>query len=80
MTRDLCEMILLVTARGEGRAGAAVGRAARKWIQRAVERITDERVRRIASRKPIGSIDQFSDSTDLVSHAAWRATLRNLYE
>ncbi|HYH85148.1 MAG TPA: DUF4037 domain-containing protein, partial [Pyrinomonadaceae bacterium] len=43
-------------------------------------RITDERVRRIAERRPIGSIDQFSDSTDLVSHAAWRATLRKLYE
>lgn len=43
-------------------------------------RISDERVRRIAARRPIGSIDQFSDSTDLVSHAAWRATLRKLYE
>jgi hypothetical protein len=45
-----------------------------------LSRITDERVRRIASRKPIGSMDQFSDSTDLASHAAWRATLRKLYE
>ena len=43
-------------------------------------RITDERVRRVAARKPIGSLDQFSDSTDLVSHAGWRATLRKLYE
>ncbi|HEX6186233.1 MAG TPA: DUF4037 domain-containing protein [Pyrinomonadaceae bacterium] len=43
-------------------------------------RITDERVRRIAARRPIGGIDLFSDSTDLVSHAAWRATLRKLYE
>ena len=42
--------------------------------------ITDDRVRRIAARRPIGSIDQFSDSTDLVSHAGWRATLRKLYE
>jgi hypothetical protein len=43
-------------------------------------RINDERVRRIAARRPIGGIDLFSDSTDLVSHAAWRATLRKLYE
>lgn len=42
--------------------------------------IEDERVRRIAARRPIGGIDLFSDSTDLVSHAAWRAALRRLYE
>ena len=47
---------------------------------RIVQRIRDERVRRIAARRPIGSIDTFSDSTDLVSHASWRATLRKLYE
>jgi hypothetical protein len=45
-----------------------------------IARITDERVRRIAARRPIGSIDQFSDSTDLAQHAVWRATLRKLYE
>jgi hypothetical protein len=43
-------------------------------------RITDERVRRIAARRPIGGIDLFSDSTDLVSHDSWRATLRRLYK
>lgn len=43
-------------------------------------RIEDERVRRIAARRPIGSVDLFSDSTDLVSHAAWRPALRRLYE
>jgi hypothetical protein len=43
-------------------------------------RIEDERVRRVAERRPIGGVDLFSDSTDLVSHAAWRATLRKLYE
>ena len=43
-------------------------------------RITDENVRRIAARHPIGSIDLFSDSTDLVSHTDWRAPLRKLYE
>jgi hypothetical protein len=43
-------------------------------------RIVDERVKRIAARRPIGGIDQFSDSTDLVSHKVWRPALRRLYE
>ena len=42
--------------------------------------ITDPEVKRIASRKPIGSIDQFSDSTDLLSDPQWRIKLRSLYE
>ena len=42
--------------------------------------ITDPEVKRIASRKPIGSIDQFSDSTDLLSDPQWRPVLRKLYE
>ena len=42
--------------------------------------IREERVRRVAARRPVGAVDQFSDSTDLVSHASWRATLRKLYE
>jgi hypothetical protein len=50
------------------------------FARRTLERIEDERVRRIAARRPVGGIDLFSDSTDLVSHAAWRATLRKLYE
>ena len=41
--------------------------------------IEDERVRRIAARRPIGGIDQLSDSTDLVAHAEWRSKLRELY-
>ncbi len=45
-----------------------------------LSRVTDERVRRIAARRPVGGIDTFSDSTDLVSYASWRATLRKLYE
>ena len=47
---------------------------------RVLEKIGDERVRRVAARRPIGGIDLFSDSTDLVSYASWRATLRRLYE
>ncbi|MFL6336185.1 MAG: DUF4037 domain-containing protein [Pyrinomonadaceae bacterium] len=50
------------------------------FAARITEKIRDERVRRIAARRPIGGLDLFSDSTDLVSHAAWRATLRKLYE
>ena len=50
------------------------------FAPRILQRIKDERVRRIAARRPIGGVDLFSDSTDLVSHAAWRATLRKLYE
>ena len=42
--------------------------------------ITDAEVKRIASRKPIGSVDQFSDSTDLLSDPQWRIKLRSLYE
>ena len=42
--------------------------------------IIDPDVKRIADRGLIGSIDQFSDSTDILSDARWRATLRRLYE
>jgi hypothetical protein len=45
-----------------------------------IARIADPAVRRIADRPPIGGVDQFSDSTDLLSHAEWRAMLRKLYE
>jgi hypothetical protein len=45
-----------------------------------VKRIQDPVVQRIARRQLIGSIDQFSDSTDLLSEPSWRSTLRALYE
>ena len=41
--------------------------------------IGDPTVKQIASRRLIGSVDQFSDSTDIRSDAAWRPLLRNLY-
>jgi hypothetical protein len=44
------------------------------------EAITDPAVNRIALERMIGGIDQFSDSTDLVSHARWRPMLRSLFE
>lgn len=43
-------------------------------------RITDEEVRRIASRRLIGGIDQFSDNTDLLEHTGFRHALRRLYD
>ncbi len=42
--------------------------------------IGDPQVKRIAARAPIGSIDQFSDSTDLLSDPSWRPIVRHLYE
>jgi len=42
--------------------------------------ITDPVVKRIAGRKLVGSIDQFSDNTDILSDPQWRTTLRRLYE
>lgn len=42
--------------------------------------ITDPVVKRIAGRKLVGSLDQFSDSTDILSDPQWRRTLRRLYE
>ena len=42
--------------------------------------ITDPVVKRIAGRKLLGSLDQFSDSTDILSDSQWRRTLRKLYE
>ena len=42
--------------------------------------INDPAVQRIAQRTPIGSLDQFSDSTDLTSYLSWRPFIRQLYE
>ncbi|MBI4789022.1 MAG: DUF4037 domain-containing protein [Chloroflexi bacterium] len=45
-----------------------------------VEQISDPEVRRIASRRLIGNIDQWSDSTDIRSDAVWRPIVRQLYQ
>ena len=50
------------------------------FVQALVSQITDPPVKRIASRRLIGSIDQFSDSTDLRSDPSWRSILKKLYE
>jgi hypothetical protein len=44
------------------------------------KRITDPVVKRLAERRLIGGIDQFSDSTDILSDPQWRKVLRRLYE
>ena len=44
------------------------------------ERISDESIKRFAENGLIGSIDQFSDSTDILSDPRWRMKLRSLYE
>lgn len=43
-------------------------------------RITDPVVKRIADNQLIGSIDQISDNTDILSDQRWRLILRRLYE
>jgi hypothetical protein len=43
-------------------------------------RIVDPALRLLASRGLIGSVDQLSDSTDLLSNSLWRPSLRRLYE
>lgn len=50
-----------------------------RFAQAIVAQISDPDVKRIAARGLIGSIDQFSDSTDLRSDASWRPRLRKLY-
>ncbi|KPK11525.1 MAG: hypothetical protein AMJ56_06050 [Anaerolineae bacterium SG8_19] len=44
------------------------------------KQIRDPEVQEIAKKRPIGSIDQFIDSTDLLSYPEWRPFLRRLYE
>lgn len=41
--------------------------------------ITDPWLKALTARPPIGSLDQFSDNTDLISDASWRPALRGLY-
>ena len=51
-----------------------------RFTEALLDQIRDPVVKGIAQRSPIGSIDQFSDSTDLVSDPSWRPTLRQLYQ
>ncbi len=50
------------------------------FAQALVAQITDPAVKRVASRQLIGSIDQFSDNTDLRTAGDLQPTLRKLYQ
>ena len=41
--------------------------------------VRDQEVAQLAERRPIGSIDQFSDNTDLLEATELRESLRALY-
>lgn len=43
------------------------------------EKIEDVVLKALLQKPLIGSIDQFSDSTDLLSYPHWRKKLLNLY-
>jgi hypothetical protein len=49
------------------------------FAERLTEQIQEESVRSLLARPLIGSIDQFSDSTDLVECTVWRERVRELY-
>jgi hypothetical protein len=50
-----------------------------KFSRALCDRITDSDLRRLIEWPLIGSIDQFSDNTDLLSDPRWRSALRNLW-
>jgi hypothetical protein len=52
---------------------------ARRYVEALENAITDPAVKEIASKRLIGSIDQFSDSTDFREDSGLRRFLRNLY-
>lgn len=45
-----------------------------------IQQVSDPHIKRIAAKGLIGSIDQWSDNTDLRSHVHWRAALCKLYD
>jgi len=51
-----------------------------KFAEAIVRQITDPTVKRLTSNRLIGSIDQFSDNTDLVGNLELRPILKQLYE
>ena len=52
----------------------------KRFADATTAQIADPRLRKLAERRLIGSIDQFSDNTDLLSDPLWRKTLRKLYK
>jgi hypothetical protein len=51
-----------------------------KFAQAITAQIADPTVKKLTKHRLIGSIDQFSDSTDLVGNLELRQTLKQLYE
>ncbi|MEJ7701536.1 MAG: DUF4037 domain-containing protein [Pyrinomonadaceae bacterium] len=51
-----------------------------KFADAICARIEDPKVLRIAEKPLVGSVDQFSDSTDVLSDPKWREILRKFYE
>jgi hypothetical protein len=51
-----------------------------KFSRALCDRVTDPAVRRLIELPLIGSIDQLSDNTDLLSDPRWRLALRNLWQ
>jgi hypothetical protein len=51
-----------------------------RFSEALLQQIRDPVVKRLAGQPPIGGIDQFSDSVDLVSDPLWRPVLKQLYQ
>ena len=51
-----------------------------RFAEALLEHITDPEVQAVASLGLVGSLDLFSDNTDLRSHPSWRERLRRLLE
>ena len=53
--------------------------SAERFTTALLAQIRDPDVQRIAARPPIGSLDLFSDNTDLLEPAGWRHALKGLF-
>jgi hypothetical protein len=53
---------------------------AERFVQALLAQITDPQLLAVSRLGLIGSIDLFSDNTDLRSYPAWRLRLRRLFE
>jgi hypothetical protein len=51
-----------------------------RFAQAISAQITDPAVKLFVNHRLIGSVDQFSDSTDILTETKWRMVLRQLYE
>ncbi|MEZ0324696.1 MAG: DUF4037 domain-containing protein [Fimbriimonas sp.] len=49
------------------------------FAEKITAQIEDPKVRAIAAKGLIGSVDMFSDSTDVVSHTCWSSEMRQLF-